>query len=139
VTRLYFMRLRRLTRVAVVQGRVTSELERARGEHVPTFTHFLDLPLLLVIISLGAIRPDDWGLFAVGIALALIVAAVLFGRLAETSTASAPTSHAIRVSEYYRPKRYGLLARCASNLVTTVRSNAKRFARIEPSTLYYSY
>ena len=97
VTRLYFMRLRRLTREAVVQGRVTSELERARGEHVPTFTHFLDLPLLLVIISLGAIRPDDWGLFAVGVALALIVAAVLFGRLAETSTASAPTSHAIRV------------------------------------------
>jgi hypothetical protein len=44
---------------------------------VPTFTHFLDLPLLLVIISLGAIRPDDWGLFAVGVALALIVAAVL--------------------------------------------------------------
>jgi uncharacterized membrane protein len=77
VTRLYFMRLRRLTREAVVQGRVTSELERARGEHVPTFTHFLDLPLLLVIISLGAIRPDDWGLFAVGVALALIVAAVL--------------------------------------------------------------
>jgi uncharacterized membrane protein len=77
VTRLYFMRLRRLTREAVVQGRVTSELERARGEHVPTFTHFLDLPLLLVIISLGAIRPDNWRLFAVGVALALIMAAVL--------------------------------------------------------------
>jgi uncharacterized membrane protein len=77
VTRLYFVRLRRLTREAVVQGRVTSALERARGEHVPTFTHFLDLPLLLVIISLGAIRPDDWRLFGVGVALALIAAAVL--------------------------------------------------------------
>ena len=44
ITRLYFMRLRRLTRSALDAGYVTSELQRARGEPVPTFTHFLDLP-----------------------------------------------------------------------------------------------
>ena len=57
ITRLYFMRLRRLTRSALDAGYVTSELERARGEPVPTFTHFLDLPILFLIIALGAIQP----------------------------------------------------------------------------------
>jgi uncharacterized membrane protein len=46
VTRLYFMRLRRLTNDALVQGGVTPELTRARQERVPTFTHFLDIPML---------------------------------------------------------------------------------------------
>ena len=45
ITRLYFMRLRRLTRSALDAGQVTPELQNARGELVPTFTHFLDLPL----------------------------------------------------------------------------------------------
>ena len=58
VTRLYFMRLRRLTRQALDTGIVSPELARARAEHVPTFTHFLDLPILLVIIMLGALRPE---------------------------------------------------------------------------------
>src|SRR6266545_8357732 len=52
ITRLYFMRLRRLTKVALEQGSVTRELELARREHLPTFTHFLDLPLLFVIVAL---------------------------------------------------------------------------------------
>lgn len=46
VTRLYFMRLRRLTNEALKTGKFTPELEHARGEGVPTFTHFLDLPIL---------------------------------------------------------------------------------------------
>lgn len=44
VTRLYFMKLRRLTNEAMAQGIVTPELKRARVEQVPTFTHFLDIP-----------------------------------------------------------------------------------------------
>jgi hypothetical protein len=60
ITRLYFMRLRRLTRAALAAGRVTPELKRARGELVPTFTHFLDLPLLFLIIALGAMQPTTW-------------------------------------------------------------------------------
>ena len=78
ITRLYFMRLRRLTKAALAQGRVTPELERARqAEIIPTFTHFLDIPLLMVIISLGAIRPTSWTQFSVGVVAALIVATAL--------------------------------------------------------------
>jgi len=81
VTRLYFMRLRRLTRHAVAQGSVTPELERARHEQVPTFTHFLDLPLLLVIVALGAMRPTSWTVFVVGVVLAVTIAGILTATL----------------------------------------------------------
>jgi uncharacterized membrane protein len=77
VTRLYFMRLRRLTRAALATGDFTAELRRARAEGVPTFTHFLDLPILFVIVALGVVRPDGWDLFFAGAGLAIVVAAVL--------------------------------------------------------------
>ncbi|WP_245434974.1 DUF2269 family protein [Methylocystis rosea] len=78
ITRLYFMRLRRLSRDALERGCVTLDLARARkAEMVPTFTHFLDIPLLMVIVSLGAIRPDTWTQFIVGVAAALLVATFL--------------------------------------------------------------
>ena len=76
ITRLYFLRLRRLTQAALEQGQVTSELEKARGEHVPTFTHFLDIPILFVIVALGAMRPTTWDTFLVGASLALLAAAL---------------------------------------------------------------
>jgi uncharacterized membrane protein len=77
VTRLYFMRLRRLTRQALTQGKVTPELTQARREQVASFTHFLDIPILLVIMSLGVLRPDSWAQFLIGTALAIFVAATL--------------------------------------------------------------
>jgi len=77
VTRAYFMRLRRLTREALRVGRFTPELERARAESAATFTHFLDLPILFVIVALGALRPDTWRVFALGTVLAVAVAAAL--------------------------------------------------------------
>jgi uncharacterized membrane protein len=77
VTRLYFMRLRRITKAALQQGQITPELEQARSETVPTFTHFLDIPILLVITSLGAIRPNTWTLLIVGTVLALVIATLL--------------------------------------------------------------
>ncbi len=77
ITRLHFMRLRRLTREAMQQGRMTAALARARRRPVPTFTHFLDLPVLFVIVALGALRPDGWTLFGVGVLLALVVVATL--------------------------------------------------------------
>src|SRR5262249_53332882 len=46
VTRLSFMHLRRLTNEALAHGAARSELTRARQEHVPTFTHFLNIPML---------------------------------------------------------------------------------------------
>lgn len=54
------MRLRRLTKAALEHGSVTPELVRARREPVPTWTHFLDLPILFVIVALGAMRPSTW-------------------------------------------------------------------------------
>ncbi len=77
VTRLYFMRLRRLTNESLRAGGFTTELENARGESVPTFTHFLDLPMLLVTVALGALKPDTWALLFIGCLLALLVATVL--------------------------------------------------------------
>ena len=80
VTRIYFMRLRRLTQEALKIGEFTPELEKARAENVPAFTHFLDLPMLFLIITLGALKPDNWGVFIVGslVAVALAVALTLF-------------------------------------------------------------
>ena len=77
ITRLYFMRLRRLTRAALAAGHVTPELERARRETLPTFTHFLDLPILFVIIALGSIRPTTWTMFLTGAATAVALATLL--------------------------------------------------------------
>jgi uncharacterized membrane protein len=77
ITRLYFMRLRRLARLAVTEGRVTPELVHARAEQLASFTHFLDIPILLVIVSLGALRPSDWTQFVIGIVLAVAAASLL--------------------------------------------------------------
>jgi hypothetical protein len=77
ITRLYFMRLRRLTREAVELGHVTPALEDARRERVPTLTHFLDIPILFLIVMLGTMRPNTWTLFITGTALALAAAVIL--------------------------------------------------------------
>ncbi len=77
ITRLYFMRLRRLTQSALDAGQVTPELEHARGELVPTFTHFLDLPMLFLIIALGATQPTTWTLFFAGSFVAVALATLL--------------------------------------------------------------
>ena len=77
ITRLYFRRLRRLTTAALEQGAITPELETARREHLPTFTHFLDVPILFVIVALGAMRPSTWALFLIGTALAVVAATIL--------------------------------------------------------------
>jgi hypothetical protein len=77
ITRLYFMRLRRLTGDALKAGVFTPALERARAENLPTFTHFLDLPLLFLIVALGVIKPDTWTLFISGSVIAVLIASIL--------------------------------------------------------------
>lgn len=71
------MRLRRETRSALNAGEVTPELQKARAERVPTFTHFLDLPMLFLIIALGAIQPTTWLLFFTGSIVAVALATIL--------------------------------------------------------------
>lgn len=77
ITRIYFMRLRRLTQAALPGGVFTPALQSARAERLSTFTHFLDLPMLLLIVTLGVVRPDTWDLFLAGSALALLIAGTL--------------------------------------------------------------
>lgn len=77
ITRVHFMRLRRLTRAALAQGRFTPALLAKKDRSVPTFTHFLDLPVLLLIVTLGTIRPESWALFGYGVLVALITATAL--------------------------------------------------------------
>jgi predicted integral membrane protein DUF2269 len=72
-----FIEGNRVTREAVQRGNVTAELEDVRREHVPAFTHSLDMPILFVILALGAMRPNTWALFAIGTILALVAAAIL--------------------------------------------------------------
>jgi uncharacterized membrane protein len=77
ITRLYFMRLLRETKAALEQGTFTAELKHVRVKQLPTFTHFLDLPLLFLIVALGVIRPETWALFIVGTLSAIFLAGVL--------------------------------------------------------------
>jgi len=74
VTRLYFMKLRRLTKAALEKGEVTPELERERAKLIPSFTHYLDLPMLFLIIALGTLKPTTWAVFLYGTAVSVLVA-----------------------------------------------------------------
>lgn len=74
ITRLYFMRLRRITKDALEKGEVTPALERERAKLIPTFTHYLDLPMLFLIIALGTLKPTAWEMFMYGTAISILVA-----------------------------------------------------------------
>lgn len=71
ITRLAFLRLKRLSRSG------GPDLRRARAGRLATFTHFVDLPMLLVIVWLGIVRPATWPPVLAAIALAAAVGAVL--------------------------------------------------------------
>ena len=74
VTRLYFMKLRRITQNALDKGEITSELERERAKLTPTFTHYLDIPMVFLIIALGVLKPTTWEVFYYGAFIAIVVA-----------------------------------------------------------------
>ncbi len=74
ITRMYFMKLRRLTNLALTEGEITPELEKERGKLIPSFTHYLDLPMLFLIIALGVIKPSTWNTFIYGSAIAIALA-----------------------------------------------------------------
>lgn len=74
ITRIHFRRMLRLSRAALTHGGITRALQDEMGRALPTFTHYLDLPLFLVIVSLGALRPPTWSHFSLGVPLALGVA-----------------------------------------------------------------
>jgi uncharacterized membrane protein len=77
ITRLYFMKLRRITKNALNAGAMTPELEQERAKLLPTFTHYLDLPMLFLIIALGVLKPNTWELFLYGTGISIVVATLL--------------------------------------------------------------
>lgn len=93
VTRRAFLRMRQEVRRSEEQGQPTEALLALRASTVPTFTHGLDLPILLVIVSLGAMRPETWTHFFVGTAIALTLAAgvtVALSRMARSAVLTEP-------------------------------------------------
>ena len=74
ITRLYFMKLRRITQNALDKGEITQELENERAKLLPTFTHYLDLPMLFLIIALGVLKPNTWQVFLYGSVISIVVA-----------------------------------------------------------------
>ncbi len=94
ITRIYFMRLRRLTQHALTTGDFTPELQEARGETLSTFTHFLDLPIFFLIVTLGGLRPASWDVLTIGLIIAFTVAILLtlyIPKLYPWKTAAKPT------------------------------------------------
>ena len=73
ITRIHFRRLLKLSRIALDQGRITAGLQEEMERILPTFTHYLDMPLFLFIVFLGSLRPLTWNYFTIGILLALAV------------------------------------------------------------------
>ncbi len=76
VTRLYFMKLRRITQSALDKGEITPELEQERAKLTPTFTHYLDIPMVFLIIALGVLKPNTWDIFYYGAAIAITIASL---------------------------------------------------------------
>ncbi|MCP4185972.1 MAG: DUF2269 family protein [Gammaproteobacteria bacterium] len=76
ITRLYFMKLRKITSVALKEGQITEELEKERSKLVPSFTHYLDLPMLFLIIALGVMKPTTWDVFIYGSVISILLASL---------------------------------------------------------------
>jgi len=76
ITRLYFMKLRRMTKEALEIGEITPDLENERSKLVPSFTHYLDLPMLFLIVALGVMKPTTWSMFFTGSLIAIGLAAL---------------------------------------------------------------
>lgn len=77
VTRVQFRRTLRESRRFIAEGRMTPEMRRQARTAVGTFTHFLDIPLFVVIVYCGAVRPGVWPDIIVALVSAVLVSMVL--------------------------------------------------------------
>lgn len=94
VTRLQFRRTLAHSHEALRQGRLSAEVRAEARSPVGQIAHFLDLPLLTVIVYCGAVRPDSWWQVLVALLAALLVALALMltvPRLRQTHRA--PSDH----------------------------------------------
>jgi uncharacterized membrane protein len=77
ITRLQFRRTLQRSRAALRTGMLSAEVRAEARSLLGQITHFLDVPLFLVIVWCGVVQPDSWGQVATAIGLALIAAALL--------------------------------------------------------------
>lgn len=92
VTRPHAVRLDRLADEARRTGALTPALRKARAEIVPAFGHFVELPVYLLIMAFGALRPSAWTPVFAGCAAAALLAAALAALTARPSAYAAPPS-----------------------------------------------
>jgi uncharacterized membrane protein len=77
ITRRQFQRTLRHSQAALETGRLTAPDREDARTTLGRITHFLDLPLFLVIVYCGALRPDTWAQVLAAIAIALVATLVL--------------------------------------------------------------
>jgi uncharacterized membrane protein len=77
VTRVQFRRALRRSRAALPAGSLTAEVRAETRSLLGQITHFLDLPLFLVIVWCGVIRPGSWSEVITAVVVALVAAALL--------------------------------------------------------------
>lgn len=77
VTRAQFQRTLRKSVQALEQGTLTDDVRDDARTLLGQITHFLDVPLFLVIVYCGAVRPDSWSHLALVTGIALVAAFVL--------------------------------------------------------------
>ena len=77
LTRLHFIRLKRLSVLSEKEKCLSNELRETRQKLLPTLAHFLDLPMLSLIIALAVIRPESWDMFFAGTTTAFAIASGL--------------------------------------------------------------
>ncbi|CCG40495.1 conserved membrane hypothetical protein [Magnetospirillum molischianum DSM 120] len=72
ITRLFFLRLRRTTAAAAADPH--GQMPDVQRSFLPSFTHFLDIPVFVLIMSLGIFKPTEWSVLILGCVLAVAVA-----------------------------------------------------------------
>ena len=77
ITRVQFQRALRRSREALATGRLTAPDREEARTLLGRITHFLDVPLFLVIVYCGTMRPDRWAHVLTAIAVALGAATIL--------------------------------------------------------------
>jgi uncharacterized membrane protein len=77
ITRGQFQRTLRRSREALATGRLTGPDREEARTLLGRVTHFLDVPLFLVIVYCGAMRPDSWAHVLAAIAVALVATMIL--------------------------------------------------------------
>jgi uncharacterized membrane protein len=90
LTRIQFRRTLRRSKRASEEGDIlTEEIREEARSLLNQIVHFLDIPITIVIIYCGTVRPDSWTYVLSAIAIALCVTALLVifvPRLARTSS-----------------------------------------------------